>query len=290
MTENLFIKVLTENAPVVGESTDITFKDFFGTLGQNFVDAIPSIITAVIILIVGLIISKLILRIMQKGFEKGYIDKTVSRFSYSLVKILLYVLVVTIVLAVLGVPMSSMIAVIGTAGVTIGLALKDSLSNVAGGFNILITKPFAIGDYVMIDSAEGTVELISIWYTRILTPDNKTIFIPNGQIVASKIINYTLKKTRRVDMTFQISYDNDYKRAEQIITDIISRHKKVLKEPEATVRLFSQSESSLDIVCKPWVNSDDYWDVYYDITAQVKDAFDENGIEIPYRQLDVHVK
>jgi len=290
MTENLFIKELTENAPVIGESTNVTPGDFFGTLGKNFVDAIPSIITAVIILIVGLVISKLILRLMKKGFEKGYIDKTVSRFSYSLVKILLYVLVATIVLAVLGVPMSSMIAVIGTAGVTIGLALKDSLSNVAGGFNILITKPFVIGDYVMIDSAEGTVELISIWYTRILTPDNKTIFIPNGQIVASKIINYTLKKTRRVDMTFQISYDNDYKKAEQIITDIISRHKKVLKEPEATVRLFSQSESSLDIVCKPWVNSDDYWDVYYDITAQVKDAFDENGIEIPYRQLDIHMK
>ncbi len=290
MTENLLIKVLTENTPVVGESTNVTPGDFFGTLGKNFVDAIPSIITAVIILIVGLVISKLILRLMKKGFEKGYIDKTVSRFSYSLVKILLYVLVATIVLAVLGVPMSSMIAVIGTAGVTIGLALKDSLSNVAGGFNILITKPFVIGDYVMIDSAEGTVELISIWYTRILTPDNKTIFIPNGQIVASKIINYTLKKTRRVDMTFQISYDNDYKKAEQIITDIINRHEKVLKEPEATVRLFSQSESSLDIVCKPWVNSNDYWDVYYDITAQVKDSFDENGIEIPYRQLDVHMK
>lgn len=290
MTENMLVKTLAENTPVIGESTDTTFDDFFGKLGENFVNSIPSIITAVIILVVGLIISKLILRLMQKGFEKGYIDKTVSRFSYSLVKILLYVLVATIVLAVLGVPMSSMIAVIGTAGVTVGLALKDSLSNVAGGFNILITKPFVIGDYVMVDNIEGTVELISIWYTRILTSDNKTVFIPNGQIVASKIINYTLKKTRRVDMTFQISYDNDYKKAERIITDIINNHEKIMKEPEATVKLFSQSESSLDIICRPWVQSDDYWDVYYDITAQVKDAFDENGIEIPYRQLDVHVK
>lgn len=290
MTENMLVKTLAENTPVIGQSTDTTLESFFDELGRNFAHSIPSIITAVIILVVGLIISKLILRLMQKGFEKGYIDKTVSRFSYSLVKILLYVLVATIVLAVLGVPMSSMIAVIGTAGVTIGLALKDSLSNVAGGFNILITKPFVIGDYVMVDNIEGTVELISIWYTRILTSDNKTVFIPNGQIVASKIINYTLKKTRRVDMTFQISYDNDYKKAERIITDIINNHEKIMKEPEATVKLFSQSESSLDIVCRPWVQSDDYWDVYYDITAQVKDAFDENGIEIPYRQLDVHVK
>ena len=290
MTDKMLIKSLTENIPVVGESTGINLKGFIETLGSNFINALPSIIAAAVILIVGLIISKLILRIMSKGFEKGYIDKTVSRFSYSLVKILLYVLVATIVLAVLGVPMSSMIAVIGTAGVTIGLALKDSLSNVAGGFNILITKPFVIGDYVMIDSAEGTVELISIWYTRILTADNKTIFIPNGQIVSSKIINYTLKKTRRIDLVFQISYDNDYKKAESIIQNIINNHEKVLKEPTATVRLFSQSESSLDIVCRPWVSADDYWDVYYDITEQVKDAFDANGIEIPYRQLDVHVK
>lgn len=290
MKESILIKHLSEAAPVVGESTDIGLKDFFTTIGDNFVAAIPSIITAVILLIIGIVLSKLILFIMNKGMEKSHIDKTVTRFSYSLVKIILYVLVATIVLAVLGIPMSSIIAVIGTAGVTVGLALKDSLSNIAGGFTILITKPFAIGDYILTEGAEGTVELISIWYTKLLTNDNKTVFIPNGQIISSKITNYTMQKTRRVDITFQISYDNDFRTAEGIIKDILDRHEKVLKDKEYMVRLSSQSESSLDIICKAWVMKDDYWDVYYDVLAQVKDAFDENGIEIPYRQLDVHMK
>lgn len=290
MKESALIKHLSEAAPVVGESTDISLKDFFTTIGDNFVAAIPSIITAAILLIIGIVLSKLILFIMNKGMERSHIDKTVTRFSYSLVKIILYVLVATIVLAVLGIPMSSIIAVIGTAGVTVGLALKDSLSNIAGGFTILITKPFAIGDYILTEGAEGTVELISIWYTKLLTNDNKTVFIPNGQIISSKITNYTMQKTRRVDITFQISYDNDFRMAEGIIRDILDRHEKVLKDKEYTVRLSSQSESSLDIVCKAWVMKDDYWDVYYDVLAQVKDAFDENGIEIPYRQLDVHMK
>lgn len=290
MKESILIKHLSEAAPVVGESTDISLKDFFTTISDNFVAAIPAIITAVILLIIGIVLSKLILFIMNKGMERSHIDKTVTRFSYSLVKIILYVLVATIVLAVLGIPMSSIIAVIGTAGVTVGLALKDSLSNIAGGFTILITKPFAIGDYILTEGAEGTVELISIWYTKLLTNDNKTVFIPNGQIISSKITNYTMQKTRRVDITFQISYDNDFRMAEGIIRDILDRHEKVLKDKEYTVRLSSQSESSLDIVCKAWVMKDDYWDVYYDVLAQVKDAFDENGIEIPYRQLDVHMK
>ena len=155
MKENILIRYLSEAAPVVGESTDITLKDFFTTIGD-----IPSIITAVILLIIGIVLSKLILFIMNKGMEKSHIDKTVTRFSYSLVKIILYIIVATIVLAILGIPMSSIIAVIGTAGVTVGLALKDSLSNIAGGFTILITKPFAIGDYILTEGAEGTVELI----------------------------------------------------------------------------------------------------------------------------------
>lgn len=290
MKESIILKAASESLPVVGESTEVNVKDFIGTVWNNFVAAIPSIITAIILLIAGILLSRLILRIMRKGMEKSYVDKTVSRFSYSLTKIILYIMVATIVLAVLGIPMSSIIAVIGTAGVTIGLALKDSLSNIAGGFNILLTKPFAVGDYILTEGAEGTVELISIWYTKLLTNDNKTVFIPNGQIISSKITNFTMQKTRRVDITFQISYDNDFRVAEQLICEVITKHEKVLKDKEHTVRLFSQSESSLDIVCKVWVARDDYWDVYYDIIAQVKDSFDENGIEIPYRQLDVHMR
>jgi small conductance mechanosensitive channel len=290
MKESIILKLVSESAPVIGESTDISLRDFITTVYNNFIAAVPSVIMAVILLVIGLLLSKLILHIMKKGMEKSYIDKTVSRFSYSLVKILLYIVIATIVLAVLGIPMSSIIAVIGTAGVTVGLALKDSLPNVAGGFTILMTMPFAIGDYILIEDVEGTVEIISIWYTKLLTSDNKTIFIPNGQITSAKVTNYTMQKTRRVDITFQISYNNDFRMAEMLIREVLEKHEKILKDSDITVRLFSQSESSLDIVCKAWVAKENYWDVYYDIMAQVKDAFDENGIEIPYRQLDVHVK
>ena len=265
-------------------------ESFFSNLWDGFIAYIPTLITAVIIFVAGLLLSKLIIKLMQKGMKRNVIDKTVSRFMYSLVRIVLYVLLATVVLAVLGVPMSSIVAVVGTAGVAIGLALQNSLSNAAGGFNILFTKPFKIGDFIRAEEEEGTVEAINIWFTKILTIDNKTVFIPNGQLVSSKIINYTACDKRRVDMIFQISYDADFNKARDVLRSITDSHPKILDEPKTDIRMYSHSDSAIEIACRPWVKTGDYWEVYFDLNEQVKEAFDKNGIEIPYNQLDVHVK
>ncbi len=297
------LNILTESVQSAAESTTSEVfvpldaqqqleraESFFSNLWDGFVAYIPTIVTAIIIFVAGFLLSKLIIKLMQKGMKRNVIDKTVSRFMYSLVRIVLYVLLATVVLAVLGVPMSSIVAVVGTAGVAIGLALQNSLSNAAGGFNILFTKPFKIGDFICAEDEEGTVEAINIWFTQILTIDNKTVFIPNGQLVSSKIINYTACDKRRVDMIFQISYDADFTKARDVLRSITDAHPKILSEPKTDIRMYSHSDSAIEIVCRPWVNTGDYWDVYFDLNEQVKEAFDENGIEIPYNQLDVHVK
>lgn len=265
-------------------------ETFFGQMLNAFVGYLPTLIAAVIILIVGLIISKLVLKMMNKGMRHDVIDKTISRFVYSLVRILLYALLATIVLAVLGVPMTSIIAVIGTAGVAIGLALKDSLSNIAGGFSILLTKPFKVGDYVRVEDVEGTVEAINIWYTELHSYDNKAIFYPNGQITAKKVTNFTSLGIRRVDMVYTISYNADFRKAMAVLQEITDSHKLILKEPPPKIRITELADSAVRITCYPWVKAEDYWTVYFDLNEAVKEQFDKNGIEIPYNQLDVHLK
>ena len=255
-----------------------------------FVGYLPTLIAAAIILIVGIVISKLVLKMMSRGMKHDVIDKTVSRFIYSLVRILLYALLATIVLAVLGVPMTSIIAVIGTAGVAIGLALQDSLSNIAGGFSIMLTKPFKIGDYIKVDDVEGTVEAINMWYTELHSYDNKAIFYPNGQITSKKVTNYTALGIRRVDMVYTISYNADFRKAMEVLKSITDAHELILKEPEPKIRITELAESAVRITCYPWVKAEDYWTVYFDLNEAVKEQFDANGIEIPYNQLDVHLK
>ncbi len=264
-------------------------QKFAEMIWNGFLGYLPTLIAALVILVAGYLLSKLILKLMKKGMQRTSIDLTVTRFMYSLVRIVLYVLLLTIVLAVLGVPMTSMIAVIGTAGVAIGLALQDSLSNVAGGFNVLIAKPFKVGDYIETNGVEGTVEAISIWYTQLLTYDNKAVFIPNGEIVKSKVTNFTYNKTRRIDFIFPISYKADPDKAVELLKEIVSAHEKILDEPKPLISVHSLGESSVNIACYPWVNTEDYWEVYFDMSRLVKKAFDENGIEIPYNQLDVHI-
>ena len=265
-------------------------ETFFNQMINAFVGYLPTLIAAAIILVVGMVISKLVLKMMSRGMKHDVIDKTVSRFIYSLVRILLYALLATIVLAVLGVPMTSIIAVIGTAGVAIGLALQDSLSNIAGGFSIMLTKPFKIGDYIKVDDVEGTVEAINMWYTELHSYDNKAIFYPNGQITSKKVTNYTTLGIRRVDMVYTISYNADFRKAMEVLKSITDAHELILKEPEPKIRITELAESAVRITCYPWVKADDYWTVYFDLNEAVKEQFDANGIEIPYNQLDVHLK
>ena len=271
------------------EETLSAFGKFFQSLGNAILAAIPTIILAVIVLIIGLIVSKLTLALLSKGLSRTKLELTVTKFTTQMAKIVLYTLLITIVLNILGIPATSIVTVIGTAGVAIGLALQNSLSNVAGGFLLMITKPFKIGDYIITNGVEGTVSQISILHTRLNSGSNQAIFVPNGLAINATIINNNGNDTRRVDMTFSISYNDDFKTAQAIILGLIENHPLVLKENEPLVRMKEHSESAIIIVARAWCNTSDYWTVYYDITEQVRAAFIENGIEIPFNQLDVHI-
>ncbi len=284
-----------ESAPTITETVEELVKnpsgigEFFSNMLNSILGVIPTILFAILVLIVGLIVSKLAIKLLSKGLSKTKLEVTVTKFTTQIAKIAIYVLLITIVLNILGIPSASIIAVIGTAGVAIGLALQNSLSNVAGGFLLMITKPFKIGDYIVSNGVEGTVSAISILHTRLDSATNQAIFIPNGLAINATIINNSGNETRRVDLTFSISYNEDFARAQEIILDVYNAHEMVLDDPTPQVRMLEHGENALIIAARAWCRSGDYWDVYFDLTEQVREAFLENGIEIPYKQLDVHM-
>ncbi len=292
-----FVKIAAEAVPE--ESFEIPdaagsisrFEQFVQDIWNGFTSAVPTILIAIVILIIGIIVSKVTLKLMEKAMDRSKLDLTVNRFIKSAVKIVLYVLVITIVLTVLGVPMTSIITVIGTAGVAVGLALQSSLSNLAGGFLILFAKPFRVGSYIKCGGEEGTVESITILYTKLLTVDNKAIYIPNGTAANAVVTNFSDMPTRRVDLSFSISYNEDYDRAVKAIETAISGSKLILREAESEpfIRMGEPGESSIAITVRLWTKTDDYWTVYFDTLEAVRREFIKENIEIPYNQLDVHV-
>lgn len=252
--------------------------------------ATPKFLTAIVIFIVGAILVRIVLKGIGKLLTRSKLDPTLHPFLLSILRVSCYILLVITVLAVL-VPnmIVSMLTLLGVFGLAISLAVKDSLSNLAGGISVLFTKPFALGDYVKISSTEGTVQEIRLNYTVLSTIDNKIIHIPNGDVAKAEITNYTQAETRRLDIDFSIGYDDDFETARDLILDILKRHPKTLDEPPALVRMMEHASSSIVIGCRVWVNTPDYWTVKYDLLEQVKKSFDTAGISIPYDQLDVIV-
>lgn len=262
---------------------------FFSQLGTAILNVIPTIIFAIIVLIIGMIFTKLAVKLISKGLSKTKLELTVTKFTAQMAKIVLYVLLITIVLNIIGIPATSIITVIGTAGVAIGLALQNSLSNVAGGFLLMITKPFKVGDYIITNGVEGTVSAISILHTQLNSGSNQAIFIPNGLAINATIINNNGNDTRRVDFLFSISYNDEFEKAQSIIMELIKAHPLVLETPAPLVRMKEHGESSINIVARAWCATENYWTVYFDLMEQVRAAFIENEIEIPYNQVDVHM-
>lgn len=262
---------------------------FFTDLGRGVLNAIPTILLAIIVLIVGLLLCKLSVKLIARGMERAKTDITVAKFVKQCVKIILYVLLFIVVLSIIGIPTTSVITVVGTAGVAIGLALQDSLSNVAGGFILMLTKPFKIGDYIIVNGVEGTVSQIAILHTRLDSASNQGIIIPNSQAATATVINNSANDTRRVDLTFSIAYEDDYEHAQQVILDVLKANDKVLKDPSPTVRMLEHGASAIIIATRPWCRTEDYWDVYFSTIEQVRKAFIENNISIPFDQLDVRV-
>lgn len=258
---------------------------------NRFEDMLPNLAAALIILTVGFIITRLTLKVMAKGLNIKHVDPTIHKFSMSLVKVTLTVIVVIMALSAMKVPMSSILAAIGTAGLAIGLALQDSLSNVAGGFLILFSKPFKCGDYIKVGEEEGTVDMISMLYTRLLTIDNRAIFIPNSSVAKSTVVNLTSEDKRRLELKLNISYRCDISKAKQVVLDTVNAEDKVLHSPdEPFTAVWEQAESSVVLVMRAWVKTEDYWGVRFDLLEKLKYAFDENGIIIPFGQLDVHIR
>ena len=251
---------------------------------------LPTLGFAVLILIIGSLFSKLTIKIMSRGLERSRLDKTAHSFLKSLVRIMLYTLVFVIVLTILGVPMTSIVAVIGASALAVGLALQSSLSNLAGGFIILLEKPFKVGDFIESDGICGKVDSISILYTRLLTPDNKAAFIPNGVVSSAKIVNSSHMPTRRVDMELSVSYESDFEEAKRVLLEVIASCPTVLASPEPEVRLGRHGDSALVIFARAWTKNADYWASYFYLTEESKRALDSAGIEIPYNKLDVSVR
>ncbi len=250
----------------------------------------PKLLAAIVTLIVGLWIVKLIVKGVGKGLDKSNVDVALKSFLKSLVSILLKVMVYITALGMLGIEMTSFIAVLGAAGLAVGLALQGSLANFAGGVLILFFKPFKVGDFIEGSGHSGTVEKIDILHTGLKTPHNQTIIIPNGQIANSSITNYSAKDTRRADLSIGVSYDTDIKQAREVILRVLNTDERTLKEPaEPVVVLTNLGDSSLDLSARAWTTTDDYWDYFFQNLEKIKEELDKEGIEMPFPQRDVHL-
>lgn len=245
---------------------------------------------AALIILIGMKVTRVVKGILKHSFERMNIDVSVSKFLLSVANAVMYALTLFIAADKIGIPSASIIALLGSAGLTVGLALQGSLANVAGGILILVTRPFLVNDYVICSGMEGTVHNIGLTYTTLITVDNKKITIPNGTISNTTIINVTAQDKRRVDVEIGIGYSSDMKLAKEVIRRIYENHPKVLTDEGITVFVSALADSAVMIGGRGWVKTEDYWTVLWDITEQIKEAFDAEGIEIPFNQVDVNIR
>ncbi len=248
------------------------------------------LLVALILLFISFKLINFLARRIEKAAERKHADKTVSRTVSYAVKIGLKIVVAVCLIGYVGIDTGGLTALIASLGVGLGLAVNGALSNLAGGVLILLTRPFRIDDYIEAQGFGGTVEEIHITNTKLRTPDNKIIYIPNGSLSSGTIVNYSLQKTRRVEAVFSIAYDTDLEKAKGIASAVCQEHPLVLKDPAPFVRLSELGEHSIKLTVRVFVESADYWTVHFDLLETVKRRFDEAGIKIPYHQLDVHIQ
>lgn len=247
------------------------------------------IIAALAVFILGRWCAGILKKSVIKLMEKGKVEQTLIVFVGNLTYIALLVFVILAALGQLGIQTTSFIAVIGAAGLAIGLALQGSLANFAAGVLMLIFRPFKVGDYIEAAGTAGTVEAIHIFSTQLRTPDNKTIIVPNAKITADNITNISAKPTRRVDFVFGVGYGDDIDKVKAVIADVLAQDDRILKDPPITIGLAELADSSVNFAVRPWVNAADYWNVFFDTNEKMKKRFDAEGINIPFPQRDVHI-
>lgn len=247
------------------------------------------LLSAIAIFMIGKWLAKKATRWVEKMMNRSKIDPTLSSFAGNILYIMVLGFVVIAALSQLGVETTSLAAVIAAAGLAIGLALQGSLSNFAAGVLIIFFRPFKNGDFIEAAGMMGTVEEINIFTTHVKSLNNQEIIVPNAKITSDNIINYSRKDTRRIDLTFGIGYDDDIRKAKDILAELIAKDERILDEPEPQIMVSNLGESSVDIVCRPWVSTADWWDTRCDLLENAKIAFDNAGISIPYPQRDLHV-
>jgi small conductance mechanosensitive channel len=247
------------------------------------------VIAAIVVFVVGRWVARRVSRLIQRGLTRANTDPTLVGFFGNISYFGLLLLVIIAAVGQLGVQTTSFIAVLGAAGLAVGLALQGSLANFAAGILMIIFRPFRAGDFIEAAGTAGVVEEIQLFTTRMRTPDNKTIIIPNAQITAGTITNYSARDTRRLDLVFGVSYGDDLDKVKRVIREVLAEESRLLSEPEATVGLLSLGDSSVDFAVRPWVNSSDYWPVYFELQEAMKKRFDREGISIPFPQRDVHL-
>jgi len=264
---------------------------FMKTLPEKMIGVGIKVIFALLIFIIGAKVISVIRKLVKKGLKKSPVSEAVEQFLDSVVKTVCYVLLIFMILQVFGLQATTIATVLGSAGVTIGLAIQGSLSNCIGGFLILILKPFKVGDYIIEDGFknEGTVKEISIFYTKLSTPDNKIILIPNGTLANSSLTNVTDAPERRVDFKVGISYNANIAYARKIVQELGAKNELVNQEKGVTVVVDELGDSSVVLSVRFWTKKENYWDARFQMIEGVKTAFDEHGVQIPYNQLDVHL-
>ncbi len=249
----------------------------------------PRLVGAIITFIIGWWIVKIIQKIIRRSLDKRDMEVSLKGFLYSMIGILLKIMLIISVIGMMGVEMTSFIAILGAAGLAVGMALSGTLQNFAGGVMILFFKPFKTGDLIEAQGHTGVVSEIQIFNTILKTFDNKTIIIPNGGLSTSSMVNYSTEPRRRVDFVFGIAYGDDVDKAKQVLLGLIGKDQRILKDPVPFVAVTSLGDSSVNIVVRVWAEAADYWGIYFDLTENVYKTFDKEGLNIPFPQMDVHV-
>ncbi|MDP0499074.1 MAG: mechanosensitive ion channel [Verrucomicrobiota bacterium JB022] len=257
-------------------------------LAINGLDFLIHLVASLVVFVIGRMLASWLTTVCKMQMTRAKLDDTLVGFLGNIVHAVLVVAVVLISLDILGVQTTSLIAILGAAGLAVALALQGSLSNFAAGVMLIIFRPFKSGQFVEAGGVTGVVEEIKVFQTYMRTGDNKQIIVPNSNIVNSNITNFSAKETRRIDFTFGVGYDDDIKKVKQVLTELVQKDERILKDPAPTIGLLTLNESSVDFVVRPWVKAADYWPVYWDMMENVKTRFDEEGITIPYPQRDVH--
>lgn len=248
------------------------------------------VIGAFLIFFIGKWVSRKIIVLMRRGMERAHVDPTLISFASNALYVVLIVMVIIAAISNVGVETTSFMAIFGAAGLAIGLALKDTLSNVGAAVLIIFFRPFKVGDAIEASGVMGTVKTINLFSTTLTTPDNRSIIIPNGALISGNIINNTGNNTRRIDMTFQIDYKDDLNVAKEVVFNVLQNHPKILKEPASVVAIGALERDGVQMIARPWVAVDDYWDVLFEVTETVKLEFDKHHITVPFPQMDLHLR